>query len=170
MLLLLREIDLLSLSGSYEGAAGHRLLLPFTGVGRWQANNNSTAEPKCVCARVCMRACVRKCVVFPSLKTEICQWLLRLSTYLEFLQIPNSQWQDFEKETWEGGRERGVVVFFCQRYALWDRHRCNFSQDKGSSVQRNMLLHSHHWQGAETSSCEGKKKKVSKSPKPLCCD
>lgn len=85
--------------------AGHRLLLLFTGVGRWQANN-STAKPTCAClwVCVCMCACVRKCVVSPSLKTEICQWLLRLSAYLEFLQIPNSQWQVFEKETWEGGR------------------------------------------------------------------
>lgn len=37
-------------------------------------------------------------------------------------------------------RERGEGAF-CQRYPLWNEHRCNISQDKGSSVG-NVLLYS----------------------------
>lgn len=90
-------------------------------------------------AKVCVRTrasitrtceCVRSCVS-PGLKTEICQWPQRLSAYLGFLQIPNNQWQDRrEKEAYERERERA----FCQSYPLWNGHRCNISQDKGSSV------------------------------------
>ena len=45
------EIDLLSLSGSYESAASRGVLLPFTGAACWQAHDDSWAGPRCVYVR-----------------------------------------------------------------------------------------------------------------------
>lgn len=85
---------------------------------------------------VCMHTCVhyvhtgvRARVCFPGLKTEICQWVRRLSAYLGFLQIPNNQWQDWENEVLERERELSAKVIH-----FGTDHRCNISQDKGSSV------------------------------------
>lgn len=79
---LLKEIDLLSLSGSYESAPSHSVVLPFTGAAHWQADDDSQAAPRCVYVRACLlhiAECVRARVSPRGLKTEICQWLHRLS-------------------------------------------------------------------------------------------
>lgn len=54
--LFFEEIDLLSLSGSYESAASHRLLFPFTGAVHWQADDWQSTRAKVV--EVCVCICV----------------------------------------------------------------------------------------------------------------
>lgn len=93
-----------------------------------------TAEPsQGVCTYMCvhyahMWVCVRVCFPGPEDRS--------LSMAAEIVGIPGIPpdskqpvtRQEGERGLWE--RERA----FCQSYPLWNGHRCNISQDKGSSV------------------------------------
>lgn len=131
MLALLKEIDLLSLSGSYESAPSHRVVLPFTGAAHWQADDDSQAAPRCVCVRACLLH-IAKCVRarFPP-----GAWRQK---FVNGCTDCRHSWDSSRFQTTSdkmGGRKRPLErAACCQSYPLWNERRCNISQDKGSSV------------------------------------
>lgn len=120
-LFLLQEIDLLSLSGSYESAASPGVLLPFTGAARWQAHGDSQAQPRCVhCAhtRVSMRAS-------PA----------RRQKFVNGCRDCRDAWDSSRFQTTsdkKGERMKQRERAFLPKFS--SQHRCNISQDKDSSV------------------------------------
>lgn len=61
-------------------------------------------------------------------KTEICQWLAEIVGIPGIPPDPKQPATRQEGERRRASKRRGV---FCQRYPLWNEHRCNISQDKG---------------------------------------
>lgn len=103
MLSLLEEIDLLSLSGSYESAARHRILLPFTGAAHWQADDDSRAEPSQGVRMYVSIMCTRERVcVFPRTEDR------NLSMAAEIVGIPRIPLDSKQPVTSQEG-ERGFL-------------------------------------------------------------
>lgn len=104
---------------------------------RWRAHEDSRA--KGVCTHLCgyvVCTSERSKVCFPRPEDRNLSMAAEIVAYLGFLWIPNVQWHDRGAYVPEGEPP-------CQSSPLCNGHRCNISPDKGSSVWRNMLLHSH---------------------------
>lgn len=101
-----------------------------------------TAEPgMCVCVRpLCARRTAYACV-FPRPEDR------NLSMAAEIVSIPeippDSKQQDRRHMREREGEKEREREAFCQSYPFCIEHRCNISQDKGSSVLRNILLNRH---------------------------
>jgi len=114
-----------------------------------------TAEPSHRCVCVCVRICV--CPLCALESVYVCVLPQpedrNLSMAAEIVSIPeippDSKQPATRREGERGMRERERErerEASCQICPLCNEHRCNISQDKGSSVLRNKLLYSHDMQ------------------------